>query len=47
LQYKHIFQSAKGRYGSTLDYAQETLKSLEQHGIHDKALAALLEHAKD
>jgi cation transport protein ChaC len=46
-QYRHIFEHAKGRYGTTLDYAQETLHSLKQHGIHDKALAALLEHAKD
>ncbi len=46
-QYRHIFQHAKGRYGTTLDYAQETLNSLQQHGIQDKALAALLEHAKD
>jgi cation transport protein ChaC len=46
-QYKHIFQHAKGRYGTTLDYALETLNSLKQHGIHDKSLAALLEHAKD
>jgi len=46
-KYRQIFQSAKGRYGTTLDYALETLNSLKQHGIHDKALAALLEHAKD
>ena len=46
-QYRHIFQHAKGRYGTTLDYAQETLNSLKHHGIQDKALAALLEHAKD
>jgi cation transport protein ChaC len=46
-QYRQIFQQAKGRYGTTLDYAQETLNSLKQHGIHDKALEALLQHAKD
>ena len=46
-QYQHIFQNAVGRYGSTLDYAQETLNSLKQNGIHDKSLAALLDHAKD
>ena len=46
-QYQHIFRHAKGRYGTTLDYAQETLNCLKQHGIHDKALAALLEHAKE
>lgn len=47
LQYRHIFQNARGRYGTTLDYALETHHSLKQHGIEDKALAALLEHAKD
>jgi cation transport protein ChaC len=46
-QYKHIFENAKGRYGTTLDYAIETFNSLKQHGIEDRALAALLEHAKD
>ena len=46
-QYQQIFQNATGRYGNTLDYAQETLNSLKQHGIHDKALEALLQFAKD
>jgi len=46
-QYQHIFQNATGRYGTTLDYAQETFHSLKQHGIHDKALEALLQYAKD
>jgi cation transport protein ChaC len=46
-QYQHIFQNAAGRYGTTLDYAQETFNSLQQHGIHDKALEGLLQHAKD
>jgi cation transport protein ChaC len=46
-QYQHIFQNATGRYGTTLDYAQETFQSLKQHGIHDKALEALLQYAKD
>ena len=46
-QYQHIFQNAKGRYGTTLDYAKDTFNSLKQHGIHDKALEGLLEHAKD
>lgn len=46
-QYQHIFQHATGRYGTTLDYAQETFNSLKQHGIHDKALEALLRHAKE
>jgi cation transport protein ChaC len=46
-QYQHIFQNATGRYGTTLDYAKETFYSLKQQGIHDKALEALLQHAKD
>ena len=46
-QCQQIFQNATGRYGTTLDYAQETLNSLKQHGIHDKALEALLQFAKD
>jgi cation transport protein ChaC len=46
-QYQHIFQNATGRYGTTLDYAKETFHSLKQQGIHDKALEALLRHAKD
>ena len=46
-QYQHIFQNSAGRYGTTLDYAKETFNSLKQHGIHDKALEALLQHAKD
>jgi cation transport protein ChaC len=46
-QYQHIFQNATGRYGTTLDYAKETFHSLKQQGIHDKALEALLKHAKD
>ena len=46
-EYKQIFKTAKGRYGTTVDYAKETLHCLQQHGIQDKALAALLEHAKD
>jgi cation transport protein ChaC len=46
-QYRQIFQNAKGRYGTTLDYAKETFNSLKQRGIQDKALAALLDHAKD
>jgi glutathione-specific gamma-glutamylcyclotransferase len=44
-QYRQIFASARGRYGTTLDYARQTLNSLRQHGIEDRALAALLRHA--
>ena len=41
-QYEHIFKNAVGRYGSTLDYAQQTYDGLLREGIHDHALAQLL-----
>lgn len=44
-QYRDIFQHARGRYGSTLDYARQTLASLDAHGVHDARLANLLRHA--
>ncbi|MDP2418969.1 MAG: gamma-glutamylcyclotransferase [Hydrogenophaga sp.] len=44
-QYRDIFQHAVGRYGSTLDYAQQTLEGLQRHGIQDHALRALLQLA--
>jgi cation transport protein ChaC len=44
-QYQQIFRESKGRYGTTLDYAQQTYESLLAHGIQDKSLAALLRHA--
>lgn len=44
-QYRAIFSKACGRFGSTLDYAQQTLASLQQLGIEDRALQALLKHA--
>jgi len=40
--YQQIFRDARGRFGSTLDYARETYLALRQHGIEDRALAALL-----
>jgi glutathione-specific gamma-glutamylcyclotransferase len=45
--YRHIFKNACGRFGTTLDYAQQTYDSLRAHGIDDRALAALLRHAQD
>ncbi|MDH5708219.1 MAG: gamma-glutamylcyclotransferase [Hylemonella sp.] len=45
-QYRHIFRHARGRYGSTQDYAHQTYESLKAHGVHDRALARLLAHAK-
>jgi glutathione-specific gamma-glutamylcyclotransferase len=44
-QYRHIFQQARGRYGTTLDYAQRTYESLMAEGIDDHALAKLLKLA--
>ena len=44
-QYEHIFKNARGIYGSTQDYAMQTLESLRAHGIRDRALEALLKHA--
>lgn len=44
-QYRHIFTHARGRYGSTHDYARQTYDSLRTHGIRDRALEALLAHA--
>jgi glutathione-specific gamma-glutamylcyclotransferase len=43
--YRHIFQNASGRFGTTIDYARQTYESLRAHGIDDRALAALLRHA--
>lgn len=41
-RYRDIFAHASGRYGSTLDYARQTLDGLRAHGIEDRALARLL-----
>lgn len=42
-RYREIFASAVGRYGSSLDYARQTLLDLQRHAIHDAALARLVE----
>lgn len=42
-EYRRIFAQASGRYGSTHDYAHDTLHGLRQVGIHDQALARLLQ----
>lgn len=44
--YRDIFQHAVGRYGSTLDYARQTLEGLQRHGIEDTALRSLLKLAE-
>ncbi len=41
-QYRRIFASASGRYGTTHDYAHQTFHSLRSHGIHDRELETLL-----
>jgi len=42
---REIFQHARGRFGSTRDYAEQTLQALRQLGIEDQALARLIEVA--
>ena len=44
-QYRQIFESAQGRYGSTLDYARTTANVLAQQGIDDKSLRSILRNA--
>jgi glutathione-specific gamma-glutamylcyclotransferase len=46
-QYREIFERSCGRYGTTLDYARQTLDGLRAHGIEDRALARLLRLVKD
>jgi len=41
-RYREIFMSATGRYGSSIDYARQTLLELRRHAIHDRALARLV-----
>ena len=44
--YPRIFSdTVGGRFGTTLDYAQQTYERLLELGIHDEALADLLRHA--
>lgn len=45
--YREIFSQAQGRYGSTLDYARQTLHGLRACGIEDRALARLLSRFED
>ncbi len=44
--YRHIFANAAGRYGTSLDYALQTLQELQRHGIRDRALARLMRLAQ-
>jgi len=45
-RYREIFAQACGRYGTSLEYARQTLEGLRQHGIHDAALTRLLRLAE-
>ena len=45
-RYQQIFSQSRGRYGTTLDYARQTLHCLHSHGIDDAALRRLLDHAR-
>lgn len=42
---RQIFQQAVGRFGSTRDYAEQTLQALRKQGIEDRALARLIDVA--
>lgn len=42
-EYQRIFREACGRYGSTLDYAQDTAAGLRSVGIRDRALERLID----
>jgi cation transport protein ChaC len=44
-RYREIFASATGRYGTSIDYAMQTLLELRRHSIHDAALARLVKLA--
>lgn len=41
-EYRAIFASAQGIYGTTLDYAHRTLEELKRHDIRDRNLERLL-----
>lgn len=45
--YRHIFSNSRGRYGTTLEYAQLTYDKLRELGIDDRALGRLLRLAAD
>jgi glutathione-specific gamma-glutamylcyclotransferase len=45
-QYAQIFSQSSGRYGTTLDYAQQTYDGLLREGIRDLALEKLLKKTK-
>ncbi|RZL96929.1 MAG: calcium transporter ChaC [Variovorax sp.] len=44
--YRHVFRSASGNFGTSIDYARLTLQELQRHAIHDRALARLVRLAE-
>jgi cation transport protein ChaC len=46
-QYRRIFSDARGRYGTTLEYAQRTYEELLRHQIRDRHLERLLQLARE
>lgn len=44
-RYREIFAQATGRFGSTREYAEQTLLALRAQGIEDRALARLISEA--
>ncbi len=46
-QYREIFAASRGRYGTTLDYANQTLHCLRSMASMMSALLRLLAHARD
>lgn len=46
-QFQQIFCHARGRYGTTLDYAEQTFDGLVSVGIHDRRLGQILRNANN
>jgi cation transport protein ChaC len=44
--YRRVFSQSCGKFGTTLDYAQQTFDGLRRHQIHDRALERLLKLAE-
>ena len=45
-EFQQIFRHARGRYGTTHEYAQQTFDSLMARGIHDHALQQILTYVQ-
>lgn len=46
-EYRRIFAEARGKFGSTLEYARRTHEELRRHNIRDRALERLLALAQE